>query len=137
MLFFASGQSKLATHGIEIDYFDKIGHFLVFGLLATAFYRIPFFWNLKLIGLILVLFIVTLFGASDEIHQSFTPERNFEYTDMIADFSGAFIALLVYKFWHLYRAILEYPVFGSIKRYSPKKGYVRSFGDSDAPLTRP
>ena len=106
IVFLASGQSKLAILIVEIKYFDKIVHFFIFGLLATAFYRIDFFWNLKSIGLILVLLMVAVYGVSDEVHQYFVPHRHFEHTDIFADISGALVALIAYRFWYLYRSIL-------------------------------
>lgn len=85
--------------------FDKVAHFGAFGLLATAAYRLVS----RRAGVWVVL-AVSLFGASDEWHQSFTAGRSVELADWIADTSGAAVAVLAYGLWQWYRNLLEYKV---------------------------
>ncbi|MFO1451098.1 MAG: VanZ family protein [Opitutaceae bacterium] len=100
---FGSSRSEIA--GPAVVGFDKVAHFGAFGLLATAAYRlVP-----RRAGVWVVL-AVSLFGASDEWHQSFTAGRSVELADWIADTSGAAVAVLAYGLWQWYRNLLEYKV---------------------------
>ena len=82
---------------------DKAVHFLVFGLLATLVVRNGFeprrAW--------LAVLAVSLFGAADEWHQSFTPGRAVEAADWVADTLGAAAAVAAYVLWPAYRTLLE------------------------------
>jgi VanZ family protein len=96
----ASGRSQVAAPGI-VD-FDKAAHFAVFGLLATLVVR-PLSGRRVWMAVV----IVSLFGASDEVHQSLTPGRAMEFADWIADTSGAIVAVMVYTCWPQYRRMME------------------------------
>jgi len=96
----ASGHGQVATPNIVN--FDKFAHFSVFGLLATLVLR-PF----RTRAFTWAVLIVAIFGASDEIHQSFTPGRSMDYHDWMADTAGAIVAVAVYTFWPWYRRLLE------------------------------
>jgi VanZ family protein len=100
----ASGHGQVAAPGI-VD-FDKAAHFSIFGLLATLVLR-PFHGRR---GVVWAIVIVSLFGASDEWHQSFTPGRSMDYHDWIADTLGAVVAVTTYTFWPWYRRLLETPL---------------------------
>jgi VanZ family protein len=54
--------------------------------------------------------LVSGFGVSDEVHQSFTPGRSMEIADWVADTLGATVAVLAYTRWTAYRQRLESPV---------------------------
>lgn len=101
MVVVASGRSQVAAPGIVG--IDKVAHFLVFGLLATLVFRAPGFhrwWG--------PIAVVSFFGFSDEMHQSFTPGRSVEFADWMADTLGATCAVLLYRFWPGYRRFLEF-----------------------------
>lgn len=102
-----SGESSPPTPGF-IPSFDKLAHFCVFGLLATLLFRLlpPASRNAR--NAFLVILAVSLFGLSDEIHQSFTPGRFVEFADWVADTLGATVAVLAYWKWDAYRALLEF-----------------------------
>ena len=104
LIFLASSQSKLA--GPDVEGSDKVVHFSVYALLATLVVRLRpgVGWALLSIAL------VSLYGASDEWHQSFTPGRSVELADWIADTSGAAIAVILYCGWPAYQRLLERPV---------------------------
>ena len=99
----ASGRSAVAAPSIVN--FDKLAHFSIYGLMATLVVR-PF----KRHHLIWAVVIVSGFGISDEIHQSFTPGRSVEFADWIADTLGAVVAVNMYTFWEWYRRLLEKPL---------------------------
>lgn len=111
-IFYASGQSSLATPNLNfILPTDKLGHFLVFGLLATFVMRIPKMYLLGWKGALASALIVIAYGALDEWRQSFTIGRVVELNDLIANALGACIAVLAYKTWSTYRNWLEWTPF--------------------------
>ncbi len=104
MIVLASGRSQVAAPP-GVPGVDKIGHFAVFGLLATLVVRSPGWrraWPLSAAAL------VSFFGMSDEFHQSFTPGRFVEFADWVADTLGAALAVTLYCKWTLYRRALEW-----------------------------
>lgn len=103
LIFAASSED---TSSIAIPrYVDKLIHFVEFGLLCLMTC-----WSLSsarigsknIYKLILVIGITSLYGMSDEFHQSFTPHRSVDVFDWLADTAGAVAAgflwqTLVYK----------------------------------------
>ena len=87
---------------------DKVAHFGVFGLLATAVLRVPFVWRRQGWRSWWAVGAVAVFGATDEWHQSFTPGRAVEFADWIADTAGALLAVTLYVVWPAYRKLLEW-----------------------------
>jgi VanZ family protein len=75
---------------------DIIGHFTVYGVLAVLLWwalrgagvRHPLFWALA---------SAILYGASDEFHQSFVPNRHPDVFDLATDLAGAATALLIVR----------------------------------------
>ncbi len=97
---------------VETPFFspDKFVHFLFYGLMATALYRVEFFFKRGVFGMLLAFFAISLYGASDEIHQSFTG-RSCDIEDWYADTLGALIAVFSYRFLIPYRKLLELKLF--------------------------
>jgi VanZ family protein len=85
---------------------DKIAHFLAYGLLATVTLRALRIASLRWRAIAAV-FLVSLFGATDEIHQHFTPGRSCDVFDWLADTLGAGLAVGLYVFWPTWRRILD------------------------------
>ena len=104
-VFMASGSSHVAAPAIVN--FDKVAHTMVFGLIATlvgrSFRRRRWVW--------FAILLTSIYGATDEIHQSFTPGRSVEVDDWAADTLGACLAVTLYQLWPWYRRLLETPVF--------------------------
>ncbi len=104
-VFFASGQSQVASPGI-VD-FDKVAHGLVFGLIATliarSFSRRSWMWA--------AILLTSAYGGADEIRQGFTAGRSVEFADWVADTTGAALAVTLYLRWAWYRRVLEMPLF--------------------------
>lgn len=108
-IFAASGSSQLATPDLGFKFSkDKIGHFLVFGLLATSLLRTPALKAGRWPQLLAAVLITSGFGAFDEFRQSFTPGRSVEFADWLADTLGAVVAVSVYAKWVRYRKLLEW-----------------------------
>ncbi len=100
-IFFASSHSRVAAP--HITNFDKLAHFAVYGLLATLLVRRR--RGPRAIALALV--ITSLYGASDEWHQSFVPGRSSDVADWLADTLGGALAVALYAGWPWYRQTLE------------------------------
>jgi VanZ family protein len=100
-VFFASGQSSVATPGIVN--FDKVAHGLVFGLIATLIARScsrrAWMWA--------AIALTSAYGGADEVRQGFTAGRSVELADWVADTVGAALAVSLYLRWAWYRRVLE------------------------------
>lgn len=105
-VFLVSGQSEVATPGFSFS-IDKIGHFAVFGALATSLIRLDLFRKKGWKGALQVCLLVSLYGGLDEWRQSFTPGRMVEFDDWLADTLGAVVAAGLYQGWPVYRKALE------------------------------
>ena len=94
------------------DYFLHAAEFAVLGFLAS---RAVLHLSLKTGWLLLVLvpgLISTLYGASDELHQAFVPERDADYMDILADAVGSFLGAFTYRallIRHLRRGVKSIP----------------------------
>ncbi len=104
-VFFASGQSQVASPGIVN--FDKVAHGLVFGLIATLWARSASrrAWQWAAI------LLTSAYGGADEIRQGFTAGRSVEFADWVADTTGAALAVTLYLRWAWYRRLMERPIF--------------------------
>ncbi len=108
-IFLVSGAQEVAVPDVDLLFSkDKLAHFLVFGLLATAILRTPKLNKLRTRNLLAAALIASAYGCFDEVRQSFTPNRSVELADWFADTMGATVAVLVYARWHGYRRLLEW-----------------------------
>ncbi len=76
---------------------DKVQHFSAYFILALIAWRNTFCWsNLsRLRRAILVILFCSLYGISDEWHQSFVVGRSSDVLDWLADASGAALAFFL------------------------------------------
>jgi len=103
IIFFESSIPATEYPKIEIWGADKLVHMGVYGLLMALCYislihQIKFPFLLKH-ALLISIIIVSLYGASDEFHQYFVPNRYCELWDWLADFVGAVIMALLIKYY--------------------------------------
>jgi len=98
-IFLFTATSLPAAHVPSFDVSDKIKHFCAFFGLSvllslTLLYqdKVSLF---KKYFLVAALFISSLYGLLDEIHQSFVPGRNSEFLDWVADSLGAAAGVLL------------------------------------------
>jgi len=111
-IFTLSGATRIAVPDIGLQFSkDKIAHFLIFGLLATALLRIPRLSRSGWRGAVVAASITICFGGFDELRQSLTPGRSVEFADWIADSLGAVVAVVAYQRLNCYRKLLEWPAF--------------------------
>ena len=95
-------ESSTDTSSVSLpSHSDKLIHFFVFGLLCLMLcwtlssFTIRSKWISKTI---LAIGITSLYGASDEFHQFFTPNRSVDIFDWVADTTGAVVAGFL---WHI------------------------------------
>jgi VanZ family protein len=84
----------------SFPFVDKVLHFVAYGIMGILFYRAYQTLRIKDNIQMLMLLSVTsasLYGISDEIHQSFVPFREAEVADVIADVIGAFSGVCLYQ----------------------------------------
>jgi VanZ family protein len=86
----------------SFEFSDKLFHFGAYAVLGILFYRayltLPIKHNFQLIVL-LSMISASLYGVSDEIHQSFVSYRDGSFSDVIADALGAVSGVYLYHRW--------------------------------------
>ncbi len=105
LIVWASNHGTVATPKFTqwIPSFDKVAHFSIFGLLATLMVRaVRGRWAPWV-----VIALISVFGVTDEWHQSFVPGRSCDVLDWLADTLGAALAVSLYCGWAAYRNLLE------------------------------
>ena len=107
-----SGTAGPQTGPVRFVGMDKIGHVVVFGLLAMAVARcFAIDRGMRRISVGLVAFAVTAgFGGLDEWHQFHNPRRQFEWADLLADAVGAVLGATAYLRFRWLRQLLEKPL---------------------------
>ena len=95
----------------KITHLDKVLHFGAYGVFGFLMGRVAFrltgsiFWSIWLASV-----MGTLYGVSDEWHQSFVPGRDSSAGDLIADACGAFAGGMAW--WVLHRICSATPAQG-------------------------
>lgn len=95
-VFFISALSAPPAPDYGFSFSDKINHTGAYGLMMILSFRASswLFRNSSLrTQLLAALFFTMLYGASDEFHQYFVPNRECDFFDWLADSSGALLAL--------------------------------------------
>jgi VanZ family protein len=86
----------------SFEFSDKLLHFAAYAVMGVLFYRayqtLPLKNNMQLL-MLLSMISASLYGISDEIHQSFVPYRDADLFDVVADILGAVCAVYLYHWW--------------------------------------
>ena len=95
-------QSSFPSPDIELDRFsfDKILHFLAYAGLGILFYRAYGTLRIQKNQIVLITLSIlsaALYGAGDELHQSFVAGRHADGFDLLADIAGSFCGVLVFR----------------------------------------
>jgi VanZ family protein len=102
LLIFIQSSHPSPDIGPEWPLKDKVLHFTAYALLGVLFLRAfnttRVKQNLKLI-IMLSIILSSLYGISDEIHQSFVPYRTADVMDALADFLGSAFGVVVFSLW--------------------------------------
>jgi VanZ family protein len=100
LLIFIQSSRPSPDITLHWPFVDKVLHFSAYALLSTLFLRAfnttRIKNNLKLIFILSVL-LSSLYGISDEIHQSFVPYRNADIMDALADILGSIAGVYLYQ----------------------------------------
>ena len=104
-IYWLSDQSSLKTPiDFGFDFQDKLYHdgaYFIMGLLAWRSFKHRI--GSPIILALLIIAFCSLYGLSDEWHQSFVVGRESDIADWAADTSGAVLAIfLLYKLHHCY-----------------------------------
>ena len=97
-------QSDHPTPGVipSFKFSDKLLHFAAYAVMGILFYRayqtLPLKNNSQLL-ILLSMISASLYGISDEIHQSFVPYRGAQLSDAIADTLGAICGVWFFHWW--------------------------------------
>ncbi|OQX15783.1 MAG: hypothetical protein BWK76_12655 [Desulfobulbaceae bacterium A2] len=96
-IFFVSHQPGSAIHLLQFPGSDKLAHALAYAVLAASvLFALPPSPRRPWRGLVLVFVVCSLYGISDEVHQSFIPLRSADPLDWLADSLGAGVFLLAW-----------------------------------------
>jgi len=98
LIFWQSSSASMESLP-SFQYSDKVMHLGGYALLGALVVRALFHESLHLSRqkiIIAAILFSTLYGVSDEIHQSFVPERCADLFDVLADGVGSIIGVLFY-----------------------------------------
>lgn len=97
MIFLLSSRSTVPqTAAIPTAITAALGHLVVYGILAILLYHaLEQLINTFMSRATVAWLIATLYGVSDELHQSFVPGRNASVLDVGIDAVGAALGLLI------------------------------------------
>ncbi len=96
LLFGASGQNGVAAASVSLaDWITHGSAYLVLAMLVSRALCDGFRRPLGRRGMLLVVGLCTLYGATDEFHQSFVPGREATLDDVAKDFGGALVGALL------------------------------------------
>ncbi len=94
LIFWLSSQSVISTP-MFFEHQDKVHHmgaYFIMGMLTWRFFKDYIISTMKLS--IVTLCFCSIYGLSDEWHQSFVPGRYADIMDWLADTLGATIAII-------------------------------------------
>lgn len=98
ILFYLSSRSGQVNGWLQPP-FDKLAHLIAYGALGFSFciwIRAQRWEANKFTHGAIVVLAVSLFGISDEFHQSFVPGRDVSLVDWAADLTGGVLAVILF-----------------------------------------
>ena len=105
LVFYASSRSDLPAMSTGVS--DKVEHALLYcGLGALLFRALAggLRRRVTISAAVMAVVIASLYGASDEFHQHFVPDRTMDGYDLLADTAGAAAAAAALYAWGIIRA---------------------------------
>ena len=100
LLFWISSLSQPNAPDFGLEWGDKINHAGAFAIMTVLWFRASGWFYPETSDtrrLMSVVFLVALYGATDEIHQSYVPGRFADLSDWIADIIGAVLAAAIIR----------------------------------------
>ena len=109
-IFIASNQSSVLPPSL-FSGMDKLMHLAAYGILGLLLLLSLKQWHKRLSWktVWLITLATTLYGLSDEIHQSFVPGRYPSLGDIVADGLGGFLAVVLVRFMVLKKWVVNKP----------------------------
>jgi len=107
LIFGLSSQQEFPSPGgLSLELQAVVAHLALFGTLALLItFAFDHLQHSTLEFDSLVIVVVTLYGISDEIHQSFVPGRSTTFFDVIVDCLGAILALVALRRFREWRRV--------------------------------
>jgi VanZ family protein len=103
VIFYVSSLEKIELPLEVISFNDLLFHAAAYFLFGLTLMLAAYPWNASLDYTMRVYIILgligVLYGLSDEIHQSFVPNRTCTISDFLADSFGVILALLIESRW--------------------------------------
>jgi len=99
IIFTFSSIPNLKVPSLGLGFEDKIYHFaefFIWGILFSKSYKLNSTSGKELTGFAIALLIGIIFAAIDEGHQQWVPGRQFDWKDMVSDWGGLVVSLLVF-----------------------------------------
>jgi len=90
-----NGRFENMSDNLGID--DRLEHFVEYSVLAVLWFRLFKHHKKKNPHLMAVAFSA-LYGITDEIHQLFVPTRIFSFNDILFNFLGSLVSILILIF---------------------------------------
>jgi len=100
LIFIFSSISQPILSVELFSHFDKLCHFLEYGILGFLLIRALGSSGMNKAGLSLRIAAIVLavaYGVTDELHQYFVPGRSMEFMDILSDALGAFTGQIFFK----------------------------------------
>jgi VanZ family protein len=109
LIYFLSSQPVLLA-GPDLPHMDKLAHASIFGLLAFlvawGLFRVyPEFSTRKVLAITVL--VGVCYGALDEFHQYFVPQRMTDPLDLLADAVGTLLVVAGWWYWRRGKAPLS------------------------------
>lgn len=106
MIYILSAQSALPEIGPRFPGSDKLQHLMLYVFFSVLImHALRRAHHLRLpVALLLTVFIASAYGATDELHQSFVPNRNADVADWMADTIGGLVAGIGYYIYDTHRS---------------------------------
>jgi VanZ family protein len=96
--------SIIPTKGLQTGHpVDKIIHFVIYGITAVMFLRILRFKTSLSKSIVLSIILASMYGFLIELLQSALPWRQYSFSDIMANVSGAVFFGVLYVLRELYR----------------------------------
>ena len=103
VIFYVSSLEKIELPLEVISFNDLLFHAAAYFLFGLTLMLAAYPWNASLdypLRVYIILGLIgILYGLSDEIHQSFVPNRTCTISDFLADSFGVILALFVTSLW--------------------------------------
>lgn len=111
LIFIGSSIPSTAIPVIAIFRSDKLLHAGVYFVLAFFTHRAlrtqTAFEGVRQVALGMTVFLIALYGITDELHQHYVPGRSMDVFDWFADVLGALLYALLWKRWTIRKAKRE------------------------------